>query len=748
MSTHDGRRSADRRMVRIMHLTRARARRGLVCGAVAGFLALFAPHAMAIVLSDCCVGHAGVGCDDPPCQAIVCAIDPFCCDTLWDGVCADEAALVCAACGAGNVCNECCPADLNFDGVVDGGDLGLLLAAWGAPGCADLDGSGVVDGGDLGILLAAWGPCPDVPCADPLQEASIAAVDVGNVIELAGALFLADPAPITAQTQAAIGAALQQAEDHADQALAELQELRSKGTGCPTLAVADRAIFKLDLANSILNRCEAKLDQLAQPGLPAEAYDAIKASFFDQLATAKGLLEDALAQLGCPFGLCQQADHGCFMTGGPGCVDPDDTACCEIVCGADPFCCEVAWDDICVNEAFALCSQSMCVFDCPAGSIPEGEPCGADTDGGCNTPPSGSSNCCIANGGFGCDDPSCAVAVCGADPFCCDVAWDGICAGEAFALCPGICQQRFNFGSIACGETICGTAWASGGTRDTDWYQITIDRPERIVLECASQLPMVFGVVDTGGVPDCGLASSLSPFDATDFCGQAQFEFCLPAGTWWLFAAPNTFDDFPCTSGKNAYWLRLQCLGSCEPPACGSAGHDCLTTGGPFCDDIACCELVCGLDSFCCDVAWDGTCVQEAADFCGAPPIQNDECIDRLPILLGSTPFTTIGATTSMPALPPSCERGGSLSFVNDIWYEFVAPSSGVLTVSLCGSSYDTRIAVYSGPCGGLSIEACNDDFCSLQSQLSLPVAQGSSHVIRIGAFAGSGTGIATLTLN
>lgn len=53
-----------------------------------------------------------------------------------------------------------CPADLNADGSVNGGDLGVLLAQWGGPGSADLNGSGTVDGADLGLLLASWGPCP------------------------------------------------------------------------------------------------------------------------------------------------------------------------------------------------------------------------------------------------------------------------------------------------------------------------------------------------------------------------------------------------------------------------------------------------------------------------------------------------------------------------------------------------------------------------------------------------------------
>ncbi len=46
--------------------------------------------------------------------------------------------------------------DLSGDALVDGADLGALLARWGLPGRGDLDGSGQVDGGDLGLLLAAW----------------------------------------------------------------------------------------------------------------------------------------------------------------------------------------------------------------------------------------------------------------------------------------------------------------------------------------------------------------------------------------------------------------------------------------------------------------------------------------------------------------------------------------------------------------------------------------------------------------
>lgn len=50
--------------------------------------------------------------------------------------------------------------DLNFDGTVDGADLGLILANWGPCGSPcdfDLTCDGLVDGADLGILLSNWG---------------------------------------------------------------------------------------------------------------------------------------------------------------------------------------------------------------------------------------------------------------------------------------------------------------------------------------------------------------------------------------------------------------------------------------------------------------------------------------------------------------------------------------------------------------------------------------------------------------
>jgi hypothetical protein len=49
------------------------------------------------------------------------------------------------------------PTDINRDGVVNGGDLALLLDNWGGTGTGDVDGDGTVGGGDLTLVLNDWG---------------------------------------------------------------------------------------------------------------------------------------------------------------------------------------------------------------------------------------------------------------------------------------------------------------------------------------------------------------------------------------------------------------------------------------------------------------------------------------------------------------------------------------------------------------------------------------------------------------
>ena len=69
-----------------------------------------------------------------------------------DSGCSDHLPIIC------DVRTPSGPAgDLDGDGIVNGSDLGILLAAWDTNSeLADLNGDGIVNGQDLGLMLADW----------------------------------------------------------------------------------------------------------------------------------------------------------------------------------------------------------------------------------------------------------------------------------------------------------------------------------------------------------------------------------------------------------------------------------------------------------------------------------------------------------------------------------------------------------------------------------------------------------------
>lgn len=141
-----------------------------------------------------------------------------------------------------------------------------------------------------------------------------------------------------------------------------------------------------------------------------------------------------------------------------------------------------------------------------------------------------------------------------------------------------------------------------------------------------------------------------------------------------------------------------------------------------------------------------------------AVPSSNDTCRFATPIGLGATAFNSTGATTDGLPHPGACNFFGNPSVVNDLWYTYTAQTAGLLTVSTCGSEFDTELNVYrSITCPGTdaTLLACNDDsagcgFGSNQSQLSLTVAAGQTYLIRVGGYDGgffAGPGTLTLGL-
>ena len=104
----------------------------------------------------------------------------------------------------------------------------------------------------------------------------------------------------------------------------------------------------------------------------------------------------------------------------------------------------------------------------------------------------------------------------------------------------------------------------------------------------------------------------------------------------------------------------------------------------------------------------DSTCDFDLGTYSSTCPPANDECDGAVAVACDDV---VNGSTTA------ATDSGGNPAF--DVWYSY--ENLGVtedVTISLCGSAYDTNIRVYSD-CPGTNQIATNDDSCDLQSEVT-----------------------------
>ncbi|MDX9859111.1 MAG: GEVED domain-containing protein [candidate division Zixibacteria bacterium] len=123
-------------------------------------------------------------------------------------------------------------------------------------------------------------------------------------------------------------------------------------------------------------------------------------------------------------------------------------------------------------------------------------------------------------------------------------------------------------------------------------------------------------------------------------------------------------------------------------------------------------------------------------------PPPNDQCANATPV----------GEVTNLPWSTEAAghdEAGTCLTSPN-IWYVYTPTMTGNAIISLCGSSFDTRMAVYDGySCTPLpTLIECNDDACGLQSEVLTPVIAGQQYLIEVGGYSANvGTGVLTISV-
>jgi len=263
---------------------------------------------------------------------------------------------------------------------------------------------------------------------------------------------------------------------------------------------------------------------------------------------------------------------------------------------------------------------------------------------------------------------------------------------------------------------------------------------------------------------------------ANDDCSNAQ-----PIGDVWHLSFDircATFDGpGDCMDGANI-WYRYTapCTGIVTVSTCGSDfdtvlavydGYDCALTQDDLiecnddydqsgCDDNESYLTftafegqqylveVGGYD----DITSQGVLSITCQDFIPPPPPPpefNDDCYYARPVGdVTNLPFDTSTATFDGPGL-------GNMTSPN-LWYCYTATCSGNATVSLCGSSFDTKLAIYKGCNCYLTpgdLIKYNDDYpgCSWQSQITFAAIAGSQYLIEVGGY-GNKTGQGVLSIS
>ena len=118
---------------------------------------------------------------------------------------------------------------------------------------------------------------------------------------------------------------------------------------------------------------------------------------------------------------------------------------------------------------------------------------------------------------------------------------------------------------------------------------------------------------------------------------------------------------------------------------------------------------------------------------CGPPP--NDNFINAFSLSPGMGYVARNNNATKEPGEPRHADRTGGRS----VWWDFVTPSAGEVTISTAFSNFDTLLAVYTGgSVSSLTEVAANDDFGGFQSQVTFDAAPFTVYRVAVDGFNGA----------
>jgi hypothetical protein len=124
-------------------------------------------------------------------------------------------------------------------------------------------------------------------------------------------------------------------------------------------------------------------------------------------------------------------------------------------------------------------------------------------------------------------------------------------------------------------------------------------------------------------------------------------------------------------------------------------------------------------------------------------PPANDQCAGSIQVSCGGI---YVGSTSNATSTNDPSGTCGTTAGTPGVWYN-ITGNGNTITASLCGSSYDTKIQLFSGAtCASSVCVTGNDDYCSLQSQISWASTLGTNYYIFVGGYSGA-TGTYSLAI-
>jgi hypothetical protein len=136
-----------------------------------------------------------------------------------------------------------------------------------------------------------------------------------------------------------------------------------------------------------------------------------------------------------------------------------------------------------------------------------------------------------------------------------------------------------------------------------------------------------------------------------------------------------------------------------------------------------------------------------------AVALPNDACVDATPVDDGFTQlFVSTPATTAPDDPFQSCTIFGPRQNLRSVWYRFVAPANGYLTVETLNTAFPadppTIVSVHVGACGTLTEIACADSPTPFASTVTTAVDLGVAYLVEITNRLGSLGGLVAVAVH